>query len=189
VLPAPRRASPAAPDDIWNGADDDASGVAVVLAVARALTAGNVACPRTILFALFSGEEQGLLGSRYYMRHPIAPPGAHRLMINLDMVGRNPEIALSLMTSGLGRASLAAPLAEATRKAGLRTSTFDQGPHVHDNSDHFPFHAAGVPVVFFWSGDHPDYHRPSDHADKLAYGRMVKVAAAVARLAHAACQP
>jgi Zn-dependent M28 family amino/carboxypeptidase len=182
-----RRAAATGDDTIWNGADDDASGVAVVLAVARVFADSNVPCARTLLFALFSGEEEGLYGSQYYVRHPLASLASHRLMINLDMVGRNPTIALSLMTSGLGRGALPGLLAESARQAGLRVGIFDLGGRVSDNSDHYPFHAAGVPFVFFWSGDHADYHRPSDHADKLAYGRMVKVAATVARFTRAAC--
>lgn len=173
-------------DTIWNGADDNASGTSVVLEVALALAEGGIRCKRTLLFTFFSGEELGLLGSQWYVDHPVVPVASHRLLLNLDMVGRNPDLALILQGANLDKHRLRGLLAEAARKAALKISTYDLRS-VPDVSDHFPFHERGVPFVFLFSGDHSDYHRPSDHVDRLAFGKMAKVARFTALTALAAC--
>ncbi|RYE84388.1 MAG: M20/M25/M40 family metallo-hydrolase [Myxococcales bacterium] len=181
-----RKGAPVGDDSIWNGADDNASGTAVTLAVAQALGAGGVSCRRTLLFAFFSAEEWGLRGSRWYTEHPVAPMAKHRLMLNLDMVGRNPQIGLAVMGAAPSVEALRPRVAAAARQAALPVVVVGMR-HVLDNSDHFPFHQRSVPFLFLYSGEHTDYHQVTDHADRLAYDRMTRVARFVARLALDAC--
>lgn len=144
------------------GADDNASGTAVVLGIARAIaSAGGL--PRTVVVACFSGEEIGLVGSAYYVQHPPWPLDRTAAMLNFDMVGRLRSDRLNV--GGVESASgLRALLAEATRgeKVDLALRDSPYGP-----SDHASFYGAGVPVLFFSTGGHDDYHAPSDTADKI----------------------
>jgi hypothetical protein len=153
------------------GADDNASGTAVVLGLARAFaTAGGA--PRTLVFALFSGEEIGLLGSAHYTRHPAIPIDRTVAMLNFDMVGRMRDERLSIggVESGVGlRARVAAAGSGAKVSVSLRDEPFAP-------SDHASFYSAGVPVLFFHTGTHDDYHRPSDTADRINASGMAEVA-------------
>jgi aminopeptidase YwaD len=159
------------------GADDNASGTAVVLGLARAFAAAG-GTPRTLVFVLFSGEELGLLGSSQYVRAPAWPIARTVAMVNFDMVGRMRDGRLTVggVASGAG---LSALVREAARDVpldlALRDSPF--GP-----SDHARFYAAGTPVLFFHTGVHDDYHQPSDVASKLDASGMAKVAAVGARV-------
>lgn len=173
-------------DSIWNGADDNASGTAAVLAAAEALGAGNVRCRRTLLFAFFSGEEWGLLGSRWYTAHPLVPMEHHRLMLNLDMVGRNPALSLAVQGHGASLGTLRAQVATAARQSALKVNVIDLKT-VRQDSDHAPFFSSGVPFLFFYSGDHHDYHQVTDHTDRIAFDRLAHVARTAARVALAAC--
>jgi Iap family predicted aminopeptidase len=158
------------------GADDNASGAAVALGLARALAAAGGA-PRTVVIALFAGEEIGLLGSRRYVRHPAFPLARTVAMVNFDMVGRLRDGRLTVggVDSGVGLArALGAP--DASPVAGLVTRGSPYGP-----SDHSAFYGAGVPVLFFHTGTHEDYHRPGDTADKIDADGMAAVAALGAR--------
>ncbi|GEJ59380.1 M28 family peptidase [Anaeromyxobacter diazotrophicus] len=161
------------------GADDNASGVAALLGVARAL-AGGPPPRRTVAFAAFSGEELGLLGSSFFVKHPPAgcAPEAEQLMVNLDMVGRPQEgkVYVQGADTARGGQERAARLAAAAPPIPLRLAFGGSG---YGPSDHTSFFAAGVPVLFLFTGAHADYHRPSDTADKLDAAGL----AAVARLA------
>jgi peptidase M28-like protein/PDZ domain-containing protein len=162
------------------GADDNASGVAALLAVARALH-GEPPPRRTIALVAFSGEELGLLGSSFFVKHP--PPGcapdAEQLMVNLDMVGRPQEGKVYVQGADTARGERARVerLAAATPPIPLRLAFGGSG---YGPSDHTSFFAAGVPVLFLFTGAHADYHRPSDTAEKIDKAGL----AAVARLAH-----
>ena len=169
-----------APDQIGqihHGADDNASGVAVVMTLARAFAAAGGA-PRTLVFAAFSGEELGLLGSAEYVRRPAVPLDRTVLMVNLDMVGRLREGRLYIggIDSGTGLRSI---VTEATRNLSLAlelpASPF--GP-----SDHTSFYVAGCPVLFFFTGSHADYHRPSDTWDRVNAQGLATVGTVVARV-------
>jgi len=160
------------------GADDNASGVAAMLAVARTLAAG--APPRrTILFAAFAAEEIGLLGSADLVRNPppACPVEKMSLMVNLDMVGRLRAKRLYVdgadTAKGLrdlvGRAAAGLPLELAFGGDGY-------GP-----SDHTSFHAKRIPVLYLFTGAHGDYHRPSDTADKLEADGLAAIARLTAR--------
>ena len=163
---------------IYPGADDNASGTAVVVGLARAFAAAG-GLDRTLVFVLFGAEEIGLVGSGHYVRHPTVPLARTVAMLNFDMVGRlhDANVRVSGTDSGstlrevAGRA--AADLGE---RADLRGSPF--GP-----SDHSRFYAAGAPVLFFHTGSHPDYHRPGDTADKIDAAGMARIAALGGRIA------
>lgn len=173
-----RRASDGA---IYPGADDNASGTAVLLALARAIAeAGGV--PRTLVFAAFAGEELGLLGSTRYVRQPPVPLERTALMINLDMVGRLREGRLHV--GGVDSARGLRPLVEQAA-AGLGLDLRLRGDPWAP-SDHTSFYAAGVPVVFLSTGVHADYHRPGDTWDRVNASGLATVTAFAARLTGAA---
>jgi hypothetical protein len=157
--------------DVYPGADDNASGTAVVLGLARSLAAAPPA--RTVVFILFSGEEIGLVGSDHHVRHPSAVPIERMVaMLNFDMVGRLE--GRHLLVGGVDTGSGFRPLVEAAAtEAGLDV---DLRPGGTGPSDHTRFHAAGVPVLFFHSGSHADYHRPSDTADRIDAAGMARIA-------------
>ncbi|MHC4605758.1 MAG: M20/M25/M40 family metallo-hydrolase [Planctomycetota bacterium] len=170
-------------DTIWNGADDNASGVAAVLAVAQAL--GGVRTKRSILFAAFTGEEDGLYGSKHYVAHPAAPIGEHVFMLNLDMIGRNPKRPVEIRGGGSDRSGVVREaVLESVRETGLKVNIKEPLSMLGSGSDHTPFREKGVPVVMFFTGFHPDYHRVTDHADKIAYDRLAVIAQTVGRVLH-----
>jgi membrane-associated protease RseP (regulator of RpoE activity) len=156
---------------VYPGADDNASGTAVVLGLARSLAASPPA--RTLVFILFSGEEMGLLGSDYHVRHPSAVPVERMAtMLNFDMVGRleGRQVLVGGVDTGSGFRAL---VETAAKEAGLPV---DLRPAGTGPSDHTRFHGAGVPVLFFHSGSHADYHRPSDTPDRIDAAGMARIA-------------
>jgi aminopeptidase YwaD len=162
------------------GADDNASGTALVVGLARAFARAGGA-PRTLVFALFGGEELGLLGSAHYVRQPAWPLERTIAMINLDMVGRLGDATLRVGGVDSGD-RLRALVTDAARAEGLPHAV-SGGPF--EGSDHLSFYRAGVPVVFFTTGPHGDYHRPSDTADKIDASGMARIAGVAARVATA----
>lgn len=149
---------------IHNGADDNASGSAALLELAEALA--TVAQPprRSILFQWYSGEELGLLGSQYWVAHPTRPLDQVVVQLNLDMVGR--LLGGTLMVGGTGTspgfdAILDVALADDPSLVVIRDRV---GAAPSDNAS---FHLAGVPVLFFFTGEHADYHKPSDDAERI----------------------
>jgi hypothetical protein len=161
---------------IHNGADDNASGTAAMLEIARAASANPSAFPRTVVFIAFAGEELGLLGSAYYVDHPTVPLERTVAMINLDMVGRP---AGRILVSGLDSApALEGDLNAAAAGGSIEVKSFKEGAGV-GSSDDTSFLLRHVPSIGFFSGFHTDYHRPTDDTEKIdAAG-----GAAVARLA------
>jgi hypothetical protein len=162
---------------VYPGADDNASGTAVVLELARAFASAGGA-PRTLVFALFSGEEIGLRGSRHYVGNPTVPIERTVAMINLDMVGRLGDRPLNVGGVGTG-SGLKTAVEDASRQLGTALADREAPGGA---SDHAPFYSAGVPVLFFHTGAHPDYHRPTDTADKIDANGLARVAAVSARV-------
>jgi hypothetical protein len=161
------------------GADDNASGVSALLAVARASAAGPPP-RRSLLFVAFGAEEIGLLGSSRLAASPPAacPLDRMQLMVNLDMVGR-PDRG-RLYVDGAGSApGLRALVSGAEARAGGGISVVFGAGDSYGPSDHTSFRARGVPALYLFTGAHPDYHRPSDTADRIDAPGL----AAVARLA------
>jgi aminopeptidase YwaD len=157
--------------ETYVGADDNASGTAVVVALARSFAAAG-GTRRTLVFVLFGAEELGLIGSGHYVRHATLPLAQTIAMLNFDMVGRMRDDTLTIGGVDSGD-RLRAATADAARAAGVHAE-LRGGPF--SPSDHSRFYAAGTPVLFFHTGSHPDYHRPSDTADKLNVDGMARVA-------------
>jgi Zn-dependent M28 family amino/carboxypeptidase len=181
-------------DSIRNGADDNASGTSGVLALAEAL-AGTMPRPkRSMLFLVVSGEERGLLGSKWYVGHPTVPLDSLAALVNLDMISRNRPDSVYLNGWGKSEVSdLVRRLAGAHRELGLAVGPDEEDrPVTPQDSDHWPFQRLGVPYIFFYSGEHVDYHRASDEprrADgdkasrvtRLAYYTLLELANAPSR--------
>jgi Zn-dependent M28 family amino/carboxypeptidase len=154
-------------DSIWNGADDDASGTAGVLALAEAFATAPT--KRSIVFLTVSGEEHGLWGSAWFAANPPVPIGKIVANLNLDMIGRNWKD--SIVVIGQEHSDLGATLmkvAAAHPELGI-TPIPDPWPQENffGRSDHYNFARRGVPALFFFNGTHEDYHQPSDSPDKI----------------------
>lgn len=168
-----------ATDEIHNGADDNASGTAVLLEAARLLGSQPETPRRRIIFIAFSGEELGLYGSKRYVEDPLVPLDQTVAMINLDMVGRLRNQQLTAYGTGTAAewpAWLEAAAARDRLEIISRPSGF--GP-----SDHASFHEHNVPVLHFFTGFHREYHRPTDDADKLNLTGMRQITNLVVDLA------
>ncbi|MFN2531159.1 MAG: M20/M25/M40 family metallo-hydrolase [Pyrinomonadaceae bacterium] len=200
--------------EIHHGADDNASGVAGVIELARLLAAQRPRPRRTVVFIAFSGEEEGLLGSNYYVNHPLTPLTNTVAMMNMDMIGRMRD--RKLIVGGVGTAKewremiasenfFQTTHVTATTDGQLGTSgglpmvvSANGRPIVTTNSskafnltlqddgygpsDHASFYSKQIPVLFFWTGNHPDYHKPSDAFDKLNYADEARILGMVARM-------
>lgn len=170
-------------NEIHNGADDNASGTAVLLEVARQLAAREALnpqkpLPRRVCFIAFSGEELGLIGSNKYVHAPWFPIEHTVAMLNLDMVGRLRKDQLTVY--GTGTSSVWPPLLRRLAdNYGLNVLSREGG---YGPSDHASFHERGVPVLHFFTGFHSDYHRPSDDPDTLNYVGLRKLSRAVAEM-------
>lgn len=164
---------------VYNGANDNASGTAALIEVARILKARKKKLPRRIVFIAFSGEEHGLLGSLHYTAHPLIPLDKTIAMINLDMVGRLE--GNRLMAAGTGSSPAMAKTADSlAKKYGLHLLPI---PGRIACSDHAPFYSHGIPIIFFCTtGGLRDYHRPSDDAEKINYQGIRRVAQLTADL-------
>ncbi|GIV55686.1 MAG: hypothetical protein KatS3mg040_0454 [Candidatus Kapaibacterium sp.] len=154
---------------IHPGADDNASGTAGLLELARSIAAQPLA--RSVVFCAFNAEERGLLGSAYYVRSPLVPLDKTIAMLNLDMIGRLQGKRLNIQ--GVGSSPLWKPLIDSlAAAAGFEPSYTDDGI---GPSDHTSFYLRGIPVLFFFTGLHSDYHRPTDTWDKLNYAGEARV--------------
>jgi Zn-dependent M28 family amino/carboxypeptidase len=198
--------------EIHHGADDNASGTAGVLELARIFSAQKPKLKRTLVFIAFSGEEEGLLGSNYYVNHPLVPLAKTVAMINMDMIGRMKDG--KLVIGGVGTAkewrqlinqantaqtmTVAAnaggpapkgvpivvsangrPIMSVDPKGGFDLALNEDG---YGPSDHSSFYSKQVPVLFFWTGTHNDYHKPSDTFDKINYNDEARILSMVARI-------
>jgi acetylornithine deacetylase/succinyl-diaminopimelate desuccinylase-like protein len=157
--------------EIHNGADDNGSGTAALVEIARELAARGKKLPRRVVFIAFTGEERGLIGSARYVRNPLVPLDKTIAMINLDMVGRLTDD--KLIVHGTGTGSGFDELVDRVCKAYQFRVT--KKPSGFGPSDHSSFYGAKVPVLFFFTGSHKDYHRPSDDFDKLNIPGMRRI--------------
>jgi hypothetical protein len=165
-------------DSIYNGADDNASGTAALMAIAATFARLPQPPARSILFLAVSGEEKGLLGSRWFVENPTVPIEAMVANINLDMIGRNaPDsiVVIGKEYSSLG--PLVREVANANPALGLTVSR-DLWPEQRFffRSDHFSFAARDIPALFFFAGTHEDYHRPSDRVERIDADKAARVA-------------
>jgi hypothetical protein len=156
---------------IYHGADDNASGVAVVLEVARALALRPQRLRRSVVVILFTGEEWGFWGSSHYVNDPIVPLAKTAAMINLDMVGRLREDALTVNSVGTG-SGFGALLDQINRPYGFHLTKV---AGASGRSDQASFYAKRVPNIHFFTGKHPDYHRPTDTFPKVNIPGMRRI--------------
>ncbi len=187
-------------DKIYPGADDDASGVSALIEIAKAFAELPARPRRTVVFAFWTGEEEGKLGSGYYVRHPLWPLARTAAYLNLDMIGHpwsRDDIAKLVADSRLpdgaafvarvnpadfvepgvppGRPELDATLRRAARATGIALH-FDRTDGLHGGSDYREFARAGVPFIRFFGNFFPGYHEPGDTADALDPAQVQRVA-------------
>ena len=161
---------------IHNGADDNASGTAALLALAEILK--HQKHQSNFLFIAFSGEENGLWGSNYFVKNPTIDLGTVNFMINMDMVGRlNEEKTLAINGVGTSPSFVSALDMVNADSLKLVTSESGVGP-----SDHTSFYLQDLPVLHFFTGQHEDYHKPSDDSEKINYEGLLKVVRYIERL-------
>jgi hypothetical protein len=182
--------SPEMAGQIHNGADDNASGTAAIIEMARSAAGDRQRFPRTTVFMAFAGEELGLLGSTYYVNHPTVPLERTVAMVNLDMIGRAKG---KVMVSGLDSSpSVRQDLTAAAAGTGIEVKSFQNGAGV-GSSDDTSFMLKKIPAFGFFSGFHSDYHRPTDDWEKIDAKGGVKVMRVVfeltARLSSRADRP
>lgn len=181
-------------DKIWNGADDDGSGTVAVLSIAEALAKSKIRPKRSILFVWHAGEEKGLWGSEYYTKFPTVDLSKIVTALNIDMIGRskkpgdtNPKnkelsgeneiyvIGSKMMSTDLGK------ITENVNNSYLKLNYNYKYDDPNDpnrfffRSDHFNYAQKGIPIVFWFDGEHEDYHGAGDHADKIDYVKMEKI--------------
>jgi aminopeptidase YwaD len=159
-------------NEVHHGADDNASGTAGLLELARIFSAEKTKLRRSIVFVAFSAEESGLIGSNHYVNNPAVPLADSVAMINMDMVGRLRDGKLSV--GGIGTSAEFRKLVEGLN-GGARGFTLQLSEDGFGPSDHSSFYAKQIPVLFFYTGTHEDYHRPSDTAEKINYEGEAKV--------------
>jgi len=160
---------------IHNGADDNASGTAALIELARVLKQ-SAAKTNNYLFIAFSGEELGLYGSKYFTDHPTLELGSVNYMINMDMVGRLNDSTRAITIGGYGTSPTWASLvnnqllSRNEKSLSIKIDSSGSGP-----SDHTSFYRKDIPVLFYFTGLHTDYHKPSDDADRINYRGMVQI--------------
>ena len=170
---------------IWYGADDDGSGTCAVLEMAKAFSKAAAAGKgprRTMVFMTVSGEEEGLLGSAYYTKHPVYPLAKTSVDLNIDMIGRiDPSRNYGDSTNYvyiIGDDKLSSDLTPITEAANKKYTKLELDRKFNDlkdpnrfyyRSDHYNFADKGVPIIFYFNGVHADYHQPTDTPDKINY--------------------
>jgi hypothetical protein len=163
---------------IHNGADDNASGTAGVMELARHFSKNGVKEPFNFLFLCFSGEELGLIGSKKWCESPDLAINKINYMINLDMVGRLNDSTRKLIVYGVGTSPVFVPLIDSLQgNFSIKKDSAGIGP-----SDQTSFYLKDIPVLHFFTGQHSDYHKPSDDADKVNYRGESEVLAYIASL-------
>jgi hypothetical protein len=205
IIDSSRKIRPARADSISNGADDDGSGSAGLLEIAEAMVHSHDRPKRSVLFVWHTGEEKGLLGSDWFTRHPTVPRDSIVAQLNIDMIGRGDAADLQgggpayLQVIGSRRLSTElGDLIEQVNRAGKHgfqfDYTYDANGHPDNyycRSDHFMYARFGIPIAFFTTGAHEDYHQVTDEVQYIDFEKMARVvglveasALAVANLDH-----
>lgn len=165
-------------DQIYNGADDNASGVSAVLQIARAFLASGQQPERNVIFAFWDGEEKGLLGSKYFVQ-TCSFLSQIKGYLNFDMIGRNnkpqqPKQVVYFYTAA--HPVFGDWLKEDIRKYGLQLEPdYRAWENPIGGSDNGSFAKVGIPIIWYHTDGHPDYHQPSDHADRLNWDKVVEI--------------
>ncbi len=181
----------AGPDGIYHGADDNGSGTVGVVALAHAFSSNPVTPRRPLLFNASAAEERGLLGSYYYVSHPLRPLATTRAQSNLDMIGRNeaadPRAITEITPDTTNQLGLIGTdyspdyrqtIERQNKTVGLDlTYKWDRDSYngVLFRSDHYPFLLHGIPAIWWFTGFHPDYHQTTDTVDKINFEKMAKI--------------
>jgi len=165
---------------IHHGADDNASGVAMMLEVAEKFAATKGSHKRSIICLSFSGEEEGLLGSKHFVDDPVIDLSKVNVMINMDMVGRLNETN-NLEIGGVGTATGLKELVYANSDTSVIKLTLS--PEGYGPSDHSSFYGKNIPVLFYFTGAHMDYHTPTDTWEKINFKGMVEISGLVFKVA------
>jgi hypothetical protein len=187
-----RKLNPPRQDSIYNGADDDGSGSVSVLEIAEHLTAMPVKPKRSIIFVWHTGEEAGLLGSTYFTEHATVPRDSIVTQLNIDMIGRGN--ASDIAGGGpnyvqvIGSRRLSAELGNLVDTVNAKDHhnfVFDYvtGEQYYERSDHYMYARFGIPIVFFFTGVHPDYHQVTDEPEYIDYPKMARIASLVSDIA------
>jgi hypothetical protein len=183
-------------DSIYNGADDDGSGTVSVLAMAEAFATSRVRPKRSILFVWHTGEEEGLWGSRYFTEQPTVPLGQIVAQLNIDMIGRStaagaPRAATPLALTDpdtvyvVGSKRLSTDLGQILEQVNRRGHglhldySLDDPPEparIYERSDHYHYAKHGIPIAFFFTGIHDDYHGLDDEIDRIDFAKMRRIA-------------
>jgi hypothetical protein len=199
-----RKLHPSRPDSIYNGADDDGSGSMALLEIAERFATSSVKPKRSIIFAWHVGEEKGMLGSSYFTDHPTIPRDSIVAQLNIDMIGRGRATDATgqtkegeLIKGGpgylqlIGSRRLSTELGDLVENTNVREKLgfkFDYAndanghpQNIYCRSDHYSYAKWGIPIVFFTTGGHADYHQVTDEPQYIDYRHMSKIA----RLIHA----
>ncbi|HEX4998461.1 MAG TPA: M28 family peptidase [Terriglobia bacterium] len=175
------------PDRIFNGADDDGTGVAALIGLARAFATGPRP-RRSLLFVWHAGEEKGLYGSKYFVDYPVVPLDQIVAQLNIDMIGRNRnnDPAESNVFYAVGSDRISSELHNILMEANAASSkpfridfelNDSQDPErFYYRSDHYSYASRGIPVIFFFTGVHPDYHQVTDSVDRIDFDKMSRIA-------------
>ena len=182
-------------DKIWNGADDDGSGTVAILAIAEALAKAKQRPKRSVLLVWHAGEEKGLLGAAYFNKYPTVDIKNVVAQLNIDMIGRskkpgdtnskNKDLSGPNEVYVIGSEMMSSKLGEVTKGTNSEYLNINYNYKYDDpkdtnrfffRSDHFMYAQNGIPIVFWFTGTHEDYHGPGDHADKIDYEKMEKIA-------------
>lgn len=175
--------------EIFNGADDDGSGTVAVMEIARAFAKAaeqGIRPLRSVMFMTVSGEEKGLLGSKYYVNHHLVPLDQTVVNLNIDMVGRidktykdNPDyvylIGSDKLSTELHEINEMVNMQCCGLKLDYKYNSEDDPNRFYYRSDHYNFAKNGIPVIFYFNGTHEDYHRPTDVIDKIDYDKIRKI--------------
>jgi len=190
ILDTVRRRHFPRPDSIYNGADDDGSGSVALLEIAEAVAKAATKPQRSLLFVWHVGEEEGLLGSRYFTEHPTVPRDSIVAQINVDMIGRGDAADIEGGGPGyiqvIGSRRLSTELGDLVERVntdggfGLKFDyQYDAPGHPQQyycRSDHYMYARFGIPVAFFSTGDHQDYHQLTDEPEYIDYPKMARIA-------------
>jgi len=169
---------------IHNGADDNASGTAGVLELARYFSANKVKENYNFLFICFSGEELGLLGSKKWCESPDIPLNSVHFMLNMDMIGRLNDSTKKIVIYGVGTAPVFVPIIDSIpTQLAIKKDSSGIGP-----SDQTSFYLKDIPVLHFFTGQHSDYHKPSDDIDKINIKGEVMVLDYIAKVIEHTCK-
>jgi hypothetical protein len=180
-------------DSIANGADDDGSGSMGLLAIARALAASPERPRRSLLFVWHTGEEAGMLGSEWFVTHPTVPLDSIVAQLNADMIGRNAPDSLMLVgprAAPNGQSRVLGGVVDSVNAALARPFTinreWDSPEHpeqIYLRSDHYSYAKRGIPIVFYTTGLHEDYHKVSDEVSKIDFDKLSRVSELIMRSA------